>query len=72
MTTGTAFALGFEIGSRHGEQTTREAVARFPSLVEVDAYCQGSIDGGTGDTFRLNYYAPGGGKTLHEMIDRLG
>jgi hypothetical protein len=53
MTNATAFALGFEIGSRHGEQTARQAVERFPSLVEVDAYCQGSVDGAAGDTFRI-------------------
>jgi hypothetical protein len=55
MTTATAFALGFEIGSRYGEQTAREAVQRFPLMVEVEAYCNGSIDGARGDRFRLEY-----------------
>jgi hypothetical protein len=50
-----AFAIGFELGTRHGELSAREMSDRFPSWSadEIDAARQGTIDGAKGDRFRL-------------------
>ncbi len=56
MTTGAAFTAGWHWGDEHQrEATAREATELYPehSVNEIDAFCQGTVDGKQRDTFRL-------------------
>lgn len=55
------FAMGWEAGRRRGEVTPRQAerllrglLCRIPEAVEVDIFCNGSVDGQVGDRWRLD------------------
>ena len=51
-----AFGKGYVDGALLGERTLAEAGNDHPSMSsdEIDAYCQGTIDGAAGDPYRLN------------------
>lgn len=56
-----AFAIGFMEGANTGEASPRESEDflrpfvsdREPTVGEIDAFAQGSVDGAARDTFRL-------------------
>jgi hypothetical protein len=50
-----AFEAGYAYGAKHGEATPKQAWLDpiILTYAENDAYCQGSVDGARGDTFRL-------------------
>ena len=54
-----AFHAGYTYGQVHGDATAREAGALNQSYNhhETEAFCQGSIDGATDDTWRLAHIA---------------
>lgn len=53
-----AFHQGWNDGALFGEATAAEASARYPEYTapEIDAYCQGTVDGKDGDTFRRDVW----------------
>ncbi len=55
LSTRSDFSQGFIDGALLGERSAREALTDYSDLVDVDAYCQGTVDGACGDLFRLNH-----------------
>jgi hypothetical protein len=59
-TTKEAFKAGYFYGKQNGEVTPKQAGIILgdamvdPTISVVNAFCQGTVDGKTGDTFRLN------------------
>ena len=52
-----AFARGFYHGQSDGETSPREAALAIPDYQEhseLDAFCQGTVDGAQGDSCRLD------------------
>lgn len=60
MQTQRVFAMGWEAGNRRGETSARQAarllrglLRRWPTQPEVEVFCNGSVDGASGDRWRL-------------------
>lgn len=60
-----AFAMGFMEGAKRGESSARESEEllrpfvsdREPTVGEIEAFGQGTVDGAARDTFRLTEMA---------------